>query len=285
MARMRQLKIEKQPTNRDSKSFDRYLTEINKIRLLTKEEEIALSIRVKNGDMDAVEKMCKANLRFVVSVAKQYQGRGLTLPDLISEGNVGLMKAVYRFDHTRGFKFISYAVWWIRQQILQSLIDQSRIIKLPMNRIATMNKMNVHTSIFFAQNGRHPSQEELAAMLQISPEQVRQVIISSAQTLRIEETLPGFENITILDYLPNEESPSPELVLQKKEVRGEIDRALLNLPHRDAEIVRLYYGLKGGRSHTFEEIGHKLDLTRERVRQLKERAIRRLRKSHLVTNL
>ena len=278
MARMRQLKITKQVTNRDTPSLDKYLTEIGKVKLITAEEEVELARRIKEGDNDALEALCKANLRFVVSVSKQYQGQGLSLPDLISEGNLGLIKAAKRFDETRGFKFISYAVWWIRQQILQSLAEQARIVRLPLNKIGSINKINKAFAKLEQEHERPPTAHELAEVLEMTLEEVKTSLNNTGKHLSMDAPLrEGEDSGTMLDLMKNQDLPDPEEALMTDSLRLEIERSLDALSSREADVIRLYFGLKGNQPHTLEEIGQKFDLTRERVRQIKEKAIRRLK--------
>ncbi len=278
MARMRQLKISKQVTNRDTPSLDKYLTEIGKVKLITAQEEVELARKIKAGDNDALEALCKANLRFVVSVAKQYQGQGLTLPDLISEGNLGLIKAAGRFDETRGFKFISYAVWWIRQQILQSLAEQARIVRLPLNKIGSINRINKAFAKLEQEHERPPTAHELAELLEMTLEEVKTSLNNSAKHVSMDAPLrDDGDSGTMLDVMKNNDMPDPEESLMTESLRTEIERSLDALSPREADVVRLYFGLAGNQPHTLEEIGQKFDLTRERVRQIKEKAIRRLK--------
>jgi len=278
MARMRQLKITKQVTNRDTPSLDKYLTEIGKVKLITAEEEVELARRIKEGDNDALEALCKANLRFVVSVSKQYQGQGLSLPDLISEGNLGLIKAAKRFDETRGFKFISYAVWWIRQQILQSLAEQARIVRLPLNKIGSINKINKAFAKLEQEHERPPTAHELAEVLEMTLEEVKTSLNNTGKHLSMDAPLrEGEDSGTMLDLMKNQDLPDPEEALMTDSLRLEIERSLDALSSREADVIRLYFGLKGNQPHTLEEIGQKFDLTRERVRQIKEKATRRLK--------
>jgi len=276
---MRQLKIVKQVTNRETASLDKYLQEIGKVELITADEEVELAQRIKQGDQRALEKLTKANLRFVVSVSKQYQNQGLTLPDLINEGNLGLIKAAQRFDETRGFKFISYAVWWIRQSILQALAEQSRIVRLPLNKIGSINKVNKAFSKLEQDSERPPTPEELAVELDMSIEEVKQSLKNSGRHVSMDAPLKdGDESSSnMYDVLSSSESPSPEQELMHDSLRKEIERALSTLTAREADVVRLYFGLSGQHPMTLEEIGEKFDLTRERVRQIKEKAIRRLK--------
>ena len=278
MARMRQLKISKQVTNRDTPSLDKYLTEIGKVKLITAQQEVELAIRIKQGDDNALEELCKANLRFVVSVAKQYQGQGLTLPDLISEGNLGLIKAAKRFDETRGFKFISYAVWWIRQQILQSLADQARIVRLPLNKIGSINRINKAFAKLEQEHERPPTAIELAELLEMTLEEVKTSMNNAGKHLSMDAPLrEGDDSGTMLDVMKNNDMPDPVEALMTDSLRIEIERSLDGLSIREADVIRLYFGLNGNQPHTLEEIGQKFDLTRERVRQIKEKAIRRLK--------
>jgi RNA polymerase primary sigma factor len=275
---MRQLKIAKQVTNRDTPSLDKYLTEIGKVRLITAQEEVELAQRIKQGDMLALESLCKANLRFVVSVAKQYQGQGLTLPDLISEGNLGLIKAAGRFDETRGFKFISYAVWWIRQQILQSLAEQARIVRLPLNKIGSINRINKAFARLEQEHERPPTAHELAEVLEMTLEEVKLSLNNSGRHVSMDAPLrEGDDSGTMLDVMKNTDLPDPEEAMMTDSLRTEIERSLDCLSSREADVIRLYFGLAGNQPHTLEEIGQKFDLTRERVRQIKEKAIRRLK--------
>lgn len=278
MARMRQLKISKQVTNRDTPSLDKYLTEIGKVKLITAQQEVELAVRIKQGDDNALEELCKANLRFVVSVAKQYQGQGLTLPDLISEGNLGLIKAAKRFDETRGFKFISYAVWWIRQQILQSLAEQARIVRLPLNKIGSINRINKAFAKLEQEHERPPTAIELAELLEMTLEEVKTSMNNAGKHLSMDAPLrEGDDSGTMLDVLKNNDMPDPVEALMTDSLRIEIERSLDGLSIREADVIRLYFGLNGNQPHTLEEIGQKFDLTRERVRQIKEKAIRRLK--------
>ena len=276
---MRQLKIVKQVTNRETASLDKYLQEIGKVELITAEEEVELARRIKQGDQQALEKLTKANLRFVVSVSKQYQNQGLTLPDLINEGNLGLIKAAQRFDETRGFKFISYAVWWIRQSILQALAEQSRIVRLPLNKIGSINKVNKAFSELEQELERPPTAEELATVLEMTVEEVKQSLRNAGRHVSMDAPLKDGDDSssTMYDVLSSSESPSPEQELMHDSLRKEIERALSTLTAREADVVRLYFGLSGQHPMTLEEIGEKFDLTRERVRQIKEKAIRRLK--------
>ena len=276
---MRQLKITKQVTNRETASLDKYLQEIGKVELLTAEEEVALAQRIRQGDQAALEKLTKANLRFVVSVSKQYQNQGLSLPDLINEGNLGLIKAAQRFDETRGFKFISYAVWWIRQSILQALAEQSRIVRLPLNKIGSLNKINKAYAKLEQELEREPNYEEIAQVLEISETEVRESLRNSGRHVSMDAPLVEDEDNNMYDVLRAEDSPSPEEGLMYESLRKEIERAISTLTPREADVIRLYFGLDGQHPLTLEEIGEKFDLTRERVRQIKEKAIRRLKHS------
>jgi RNA polymerase primary sigma factor len=274
---MRQLKITKQVTNRETASLDKYLQEIGKVDLITADEEVELAQRIKAGDQDALEKLTKANLRFVVSVAKQYQNQGLTLPDLINEGNLGLIKAAQRFDETRGFKFISYAVWWIRQSILQALAEQSRIVRLPLNKIGSINKINKTFAFLEQAHERMPSAEEIAKELDMTVADVKQSLKNSGRHVSMDAPLIAGEDSNLYDVLRSGESPNPDRELLHESLRTEIERALETLTPREADVIRLYFGLAGQHSMTLEEIGETFDLTRERVRQIKEKAIRRLK--------
>lgn len=274
---MRQLKITKQVTNRETASLDKYLQEIGKVDLITADEEVELAQRIKAGDQAALEKLTKANLRFVVSVAKQYQNQGLTLPDLINEGNLGLIKAAQRFDETRGFKFISYAVWWIRQSILQALAEQSRIVRLPLNKIGSINKINKAFAFLEQAHVRQPSPEEIAKELDMTVEDVKQSLKNSGRHVSMDAPLIDGEDSNLYDVLRSGESPNPDRELLHESLRTEIERALETLTPREADVIRLYFGLAGQHSMTLEEIGETFDLTRERVRQIKEKAIRRLK--------
>ena len=274
---MRQLKITKQVTNRETASLDKYLQEIGKVDLITAEEEVELAQRIKAGDQIALEKLTKANLRFVVSVAKQYQNQGLTLPDLINEGNLGLIKAAQRFDETRGFKFISYAVWWIRQSILQALAEQSRIVRLPLNKIGSINKINKTYAFLEQAHERAPSAEEIAKELDMTINDVKESLNNSGRHVSMDAPLVEGEDSNLYDVLNSGESPNPDRVLLHESLRTEIERALETLTPREADVVRLYFGLGDQHAMTLEEIGETFDLTRERVRQIKEKAIRRLK--------
>ncbi|NEM97929.1 sigma-70 family RNA polymerase sigma factor [Pontibacter burrus] len=274
---MRQLKISKQITNRESQSLDKYLQEIGKVDLLTPDEEVLLAQRIKEGDQFALEKLTKANLRFVVSVAKQYQNQGLSLGDLINEGNLGLIKAAKRFDETRGFKFISYAVWWIRQSILQALAEQSRIVRLPLNRVGSLNKISKSFSELEQKFEREPSPEEIAEVLELTTAEVVDTLKISGRHVSVDAPFVQGEENRLLDVLENEDEESPDTGLMNDSLRKEVQRALSTLTKREADVITLYFGLNGEHSLTLEEIGEKFNLTRERVRQIKEKAIRRLR--------
>ena len=275
---MRQLKITKSITNRESLSLDKYLQEIGREDLITVEEEVELAQRIRNGDRAALEKLTRANLRFVVSVAKQYQNQGLSLPDLINEGNLGLIKAAEKFDETRGFKFISYAVWWIRQSILQALAEQSRIVRLPLNQVGSLNKINKAFSAFEQKNERRPSPEELAEELDIPVEKIADTMKVSGRHISVDAPFVEGEDNSLLDVMANEDSPNADRVLINESLSKEIDRALSTLTEREHEIVKKFFGI-GVPEMTLEEIGDEFGLTRERVRQIKEKAIRRLRSS------
>ena len=274
---MRQLKITKQVTNRETASLDKYLQEIGKVDLITAEEEVELAQRVKQGDQLALEKLTKANLRFVVSVAKQYQNQGLTLPDLINEGNLGLIKAAQRFDETRGFKFISYAVWWIRQSILQALAEQSRIVRLPLNKIGSINKINKTYAFLEQSHERPPSAEEIANELDMTINDVKESMKNSGRHVSMDAPLVEGEDSNLYDVLRSGESPNPDKELIHESLRTEIERALETLTPREADVIKLYFGLGNHHPMTLEEIGETFDLTRESVRQIKEKAIRRLK--------
>ena len=274
---MRQLKITKQVTNRETASLDKYLQEIGKVELITADEEVELAQRIKAGDQRALEKLTKANLRFVVSVSKQYQNQGLTLPDLINEGNLGLIKAAQRFDETRGFKFISYAVWWIRQSILQALAEQSRIVCLPLNKIGSINKINKAYASLEQQHERPPSAEEIATRLEMSEMDVKESLRNSGRHVSMDAPLVEGEDSNLYDVLNSHDSPNPDDDLMVDSLRTEIERSLSTLTPREGDVIRLYFGLNGQHPLTLEEIGEKFDLTRERVRQIKEKAIRRLK--------
>ncbi|MGB0869319.1 MAG: sigma-70 family RNA polymerase sigma factor [Flavobacteriales bacterium] len=274
---MRQLKITKQVTNRETASLDKYLQEIGKVDLITAEEEVELAQRIREGDQVALEKLTKANLRFVVSVSKQYQNQGLSLPDLINEGNLGLIKAAQRFDETRGFKFISYAVWWIRQSILQALAEQSRIVRLPLNKIGSINKINKTYAALEQNYEREPSALEIAEDLDITESEVKEYQRNSGRHVSMDAPLVEGEDSSLYDVVKSSESPNPDKELLMDSLRIEIERALVTLTPREADVIRLYFGLANEHPMTLEEIGETFDLTRERVRQIKEKAIRRLK--------
>ena len=284
---MRQLKITKSITNRESASLDKYLQEIGREELISVSEEVELAQRIKKGDHAALEKLTRANLRFVVSVAKQYQNQGLSLPDLINEGNLGLIRAAQKFDETRGFKFISYAVWWIRQSILQALAEQSRIVRLPLNQVGSLNKISKELSKFEQENERRPSPEELADRLGLPVDKVSDTLKVSGRHISVDAPFVDGEDNSLLDVLPNDDSPMADSSLNKESLSKEVDRALKQLYDRERDILKMFFGI-GCPEMTLEEIGAKFDLTRERVRQIKEKAIRRLKgqkskllKSHL----
>ncbi len=274
---MRQLKISKQITNRESQSLDKYLQEIGKVDLLTPDEEVDLAKRIRDGDQLALEKLTKANLRFVVSVAKQYQNQGLSLGDLINEGNLGLIKAGQRFDETRGFKFISYAVWWIRQSILQALAEQSRIVRLPLNRVGSLNKISKTFSELEQKYEREPSPDELAEVLDVSTSEVVDTMKISGRHISMDAPFIQGEDNRLLDVLENDNEETPDSGLMNDSLRREVQRALSTLTQREADVISFYFGLNGEHAMTLEEIGERFNLTRERVRQIKEKAIRRLR--------
>lgn len=273
---MRQLKITKSITNRESASLDKYLQEIGREELISVTEEVELAQRIKKGDHAALEKLTKANLRFVVSVAKQYQNQGLSLPDLINEGNLGLIRAAQKFDETRGFKFISYAVWWIRQSILQALAEQSRIVRLPLNQVGSLNKITKEMSRFEQENERRPSTEELAERLDMPVDKVSDTIQVSGRHISVDAPFVEGEDNSLLDVLNNDGSPMADANLNQESLSKEVDRALKQLYDRERDILKMFFGI-GCQEMTLEEIGAKFDLTRERVRQIKEKAIRRLK--------
>lgn len=275
---MRQLKITKQITNRETASLDMYLQDIGRVELITADEEVVLAQKIKQGDQKALDKLVKANLRFVVSVSKQYQNQGLSLPDLINEGNMGLIKAAQRFDETRGFKFISYAVWWIRQSILQALAEQSRIVRLPLNKIGAINKINKTFAKLEQQLEREPIAEEISEILDILPEDIRETMKNQGRHMSMDAPLGTLEDGgSMYELMENKHEAAPDNELMLESLRNEISRALTSLTAREADVVKLYYGLSGGHSHSLEEIGEKFELTRERVRQIKEKAVRRLK--------
>ncbi len=273
---MRQLKITKSITNRESASLDKYLQEIGREDLISVEEEVELAQRIKKGDQAALEKLTRANLRFVVSVAKQYQNQGLSLPDLINEGNLGLIKAAEKFDETRGFKFISYAVWWIRQSILQALAEQSRIVRLPLNQVGSLNKINKAYSKFEQEHERKPSPEELADELELPADKVADTLRVAGRHISVDAPFVEGEDNSLLDVLVNSDSPNADRSLINESLSREIERALATLTERESDIIKLFFGI-GCQEMTLEEIGERFGLTRERVRQIKEKAIRRLR--------
>ena len=274
---MSQLKITKSITNRESQSLDKYLQEIGREELITAEMEVELAQKIKQGDQVALEKLTKANLRFVVSVAKQYQNQGLTLPDLINEGNLGLIKAAQRFDETRGFKFISYAVWWIRQSILQALAEQSRIVRLPLNQVGSLNKINKAFSKLEQEFERPPSSDELATHLDLTEDKVKDTMKISGRHVSVDAPFVDGEDNSLLDVMVNNDSPKADLELMRESLQREIERSLATLSDREKDVVMLFFGIGKKHGLTLEEIGTKFDLTRERVRQIKEKAIRRLR--------
>ncbi|WP_276372817.1 RNA polymerase sigma factor RpoD/SigA [Chryseolinea sp. H1M3-3] len=274
---MRQLKIVKQITNRESQSLDKYLQEIGKVDLITAEMEVELTKRIREGDQIALEKMVNANLRFVVSVAKQYQSNGLTLGDLINEGNVGLIKAAMRFDETRGFKFISYAVWWIRQSILQALAEQSRVVRIPLNRVGSLNKLNKTFSELEQKFQREPSPDELAEIMHLDTKEVTDTIQMGARHVSVNAPFVQGEENGLLDVLENDSEETPDSGLIDASLRTEVQRSLSTLTQKESDVLSLYFGLNGAHPLTLEEIGERYHLTRERVRQIKEKGIRRLR--------
>lgn len=274
---MRQLKITKQITNRETQSLDKYLQEISKVNLITAEDEVRLAKGIRQGDQAALEKMVNANLRFVVSVAKQYQNNGLSLGDLINEGNVGLIKAAAKFDETRGFKFISYAVWWIRQSILQGLAEHSRVVRIPMNRVGSLNKINRTLSELEQKFQREPTSEELAEVLEFSPEEIKDTIKLGARHLSVHAPFAQGEDGGLLDVLENDSERTPDYGLITDSLRKEVQRSLGSLGKKESDVIALYFGLNGGAPMTLEEIAGMFDITRERVRQIKEKGIRQLR--------
>lgn len=278
---MKQLKISKQLTNRDTASLDKYLSEISRVELISADEEILLAQKIRKGDRAALDRLAKANLRFVVSVAKQYQNQGMQLPDLISEGNLGLIKAAQRFDEKRGFKFISYAVWWIRQSILQALAERSRIVRLPLNKIGAINKINRAYSDLEQRLERPPSAQEIADLLECSVNDVKQSLVNNTRHISMDSPLGNDDTskLSLYDILPNDTLPSPENQLMVESLRKDIDRSLSTLSSREMTVMRLYFGLNGVQPMSLEEIGGRFELTRERVRQIKEKAIRNLRQA------
>ena len=282
---MRQLKIIKQVTNRETPSLDKYLHDIGKEELINAEEEVELARRIKKGDQVALNKLIRANLRFVVSVSKQYQNQGLSLPDLINEGNLGLIKAAQRFDETRGFKFISYAVWWIRQSILQALAEQARIVRLPLNRIGSINRINRTFSDLEQKFEREPSVQEIAQVLEIAPEEVKDSLKSSVRHVSMDAPITQDDEGSLYDVILSPDSPLPDKGLLTDSLRKEIERALSTLTYREANVIRMYFGLNEKHAYTLEEIGEEFCLTRERVRQIKEKAIKRLKNVTRCKNL
>jgi RNA polymerase primary sigma factor len=282
---MRQLKIVKQVTNRETPSLDKYLHEISQVELISAEEEVELATRIKRGDSLALDRLIRSNLRFVVSVSKQYQNQGLSLPDLINEGNLGLIKAAQRFDETRGFKFISYAVWWIRQSILQALAEQARIVRLPLNKIGYINKINKAFAELEQKFEREPSALEIAKNLELAPEDIKDALRNSARHVSMDAPLIQGEEGDLYDVILTNDLPSPDKELLIESLKKEIERVLLTLTNREANIVRLYFGLNGNSPLTLEEIGETFSLTRERVRQIKEKAIKRLKYTTKCKNL
>ncbi|MCV9386502.1 sigma-70 family RNA polymerase sigma factor [Reichenbachiella ulvae] len=282
---MRQLKITKQITNRESPSLEKYLHEISKVELITAEQEVELAQRIKEGDQIALERLIKANLRFVISVAKQYQNQGLTLSDLINEGNLGLIKAAQRFDETRGFKFISYAVWWIRQSILQALAEQARIVRLPQNRVGSISKISKAFATLEQQFEREPTQEEIAEMLEMSLDEVIMATRNSGRHISMDAPFSSSEEGSLLDVMVDESEKEPDDALEHDSLRSEVKRVLSTLTHRESEVIKYYFGLEDGHPLTLDEIGYRIELTRERVRQIKEKAIRRLRHTTKTQNL
>lgn len=276
---MRQLKITKSITNRESASLDKYLQEIGREELITAEEEVILARKIRDGDQRALERLTRANLRFVVSVAKQYQNQGLSLPDLINEGNLGLIKAARRFDETRGFKFISYAVWWIRQSILQALAEQARIVRLPLNQVGSLNKINKAFSKLEQEFERTPSAEELSTVLELPEDKIADTLRVSGRHVSMDAPFVQGEENTLLDVLVNHDSPRADKELLKESLQREIERSLSTLTERERDVIKMFYGIGLSHEYTLEEIGDKFDLTRERVRQIKEKAIKRLKHS------
>ena len=276
---MRQLKISKQFTNRENKSLDKYLNEISKVPMIDAQEEVELARRIREGDQAALEKLVNANLRFVVAVSKQYQNQGLTRGDWINEGNMGLIKAAQRFDETRGFKFISYAVWWIRQSILQALADQSRIVRLPLNKVGSLGRITQMAARLEQELEREATPEEIAEALQIPITEVENALRSSGRHLSIDAPLADGEDNTLLGVLDNNDEPNPDMPLINESLQNEINRVISTLSDKERDVLKYYFGLDGNPAHTLEDISEKVGLTRERVRQIKEKALRRLRKS------
>ncbi|MGA8265953.1 MAG: sigma-70 family RNA polymerase sigma factor [Ignavibacteriaceae bacterium] len=280
------MKITKQFTNRESKSLDQYLQEIGKVDLLTPDQEIELAIRIRKGDKLALDALTKANLRFVVSVAKQFQNQGLSLGDLINEGNLGLIKAAQRFDETRGFKFISYAVWWVRQSIMQAIADQSRIVRLPLNRVGSLSKISKAYRDLEQEYERKPTTSELASILDMTQDDVAYAMQISGRHVSMDAPFSGDDDKnSLMDVLPNDDQPSPDTILMRESLKKEVENALSTLSEKEAKVLRLYFGIDAERSATLEEIGEKFDLTRERVRQIKEKALRRLKHNAKSKNL
>ena len=282
---MRQLRITQQITNREVDSLDKYLNDISKVDMLNPDEEAALAKRIQDGDKEAVNELTKANLRFVVSVAKQYQGQGLSLNDLINEGNVGLIKAAEKFDYTKGFKFISYAVWWIRQSIMQAIVDQARLVRMPLNKVTTFNKIAKTANKFEQENQRPPSTEELSTIMELSSSMIDDLYKSSSKHISFDAPVSDDDNSTFIDLTEDSETELPDEQLLRDSLVREVQSLLKVLPAREAFIVQCYFGINGEPKHTLEEIGERFDLTRERVRQIKERALRRLRKVSTVREL
>ncbi|PHX92319.1 MAG: RNA polymerase subunit sigma [Flavobacteriales bacterium] len=276
---MRQLKISKQFTNRENKSLDKYLNEISKVPMIVAQEEVELARRIREGDQAALEKLVNSNLRFVVSVSKQYQNQGLTLGDLINEGNMGLIKAAKRFDETRGFKFISYAVWWIRQSILQALADQSRIVRLPLNKVGSLGRITQASARLEQKLEREPTPHEIAELLEISISEVENALRSSGRHLSIDAPLAEGEDNTLLGVINQNDEPHPDAPMLNESLQNEINRVISTLSDKERDVLKYYFGLDGNAAHTLEDISEKVGLTRERVRQIKEKALRRLRKS------
>mgnify|MGYP000930845040 CR=1 FL=1 len=276
---MRQLKITKQITNRETASLDMYLQDIGRVELISAQDEVTLAQKIKQGDQRALDKLVKANLRFVVSVSKQYQNQGLSLPDLINEGNIGLIKAAQRFDETRGFKFISYAVWWIRQSILQALAEQSRIVRLPLNKIGAINKINKTVSKLEQNLEREPSYDEISEALEMLPQEISDILRNNGRHMSMDAPLSASneDGGSMYDLMRNEASQNPDKFLMSESLQLEIYRALSTLTEREADVIKLFFGLEGKHPHSLEEIGEKFNLTRERVRQIKEKAVRRLK--------
>lgn len=276
---MRQLKISKQFTNRENKSLDKYLNEISKVEMITPQEEVELAKRIKEGDQLALERLVNANLRFVVSVAKKYQNQGLTLGDLINEGNLGLIKAAQRFDETRGFKFISYAVWWIRQSILQALADQLRLVRLPLNKVGSLSKIGAAAAALEQQYEREATTREIAEKLELPQEEVETTLSTSSRHVSIDAPINEDEDASLLTLLPNDQEPNPDKGLLHESLQREISRVMGILSEKEREILKLHFGLDNNMPHSYEDISEKVNLTRERVRQIKEKALRKLRKS------